>query len=317
MSTSDDDHPINTSPGAQQEGSPETGPPPLERTRFGGTQRRPGRRMEDDTPVSRSDLSKGPEELLEHRSSRTNWIVLVVSSFIILAFSIWAIAMPDGARVAMKATVDWIALNLGWYYVVTVTLVIGFVLWVALSKEGSVRLGPDTTRPQYKLSAWVAMLFAAGVGIDMLFYSVTGPVVQYLTPPSGDGRTAAALQDAVVWTMFHYGVAGWSMYALLGMAMGYFAYRWGMPLSIRAALYPLLGRRVRGPLGDGISIVALVGTVFGVATSMGIGVVLLNVGFSLIFGLQQGLALQIALVLVAVVLTIAATTSGVDKGIRW
>jgi choline/glycine/proline betaine transport protein len=116
--------------------------------------------------------------------------------------------------------------------------------------------------------------------------------------------------------MFHYGVAGWAMYALLGMAMGYFAYRWGMPLSIRAALYPLLGKRVRGPLGDGISIIALVGTVFGVATSMGIGVVLLNVGFSLLFGLEQGLALQIALVIVAVVLTIAATTSGVDRGIR-
>ena len=135
----------------------------------------------------------------------------------------------------------------------------------------------------------------------MLFYSVTGPVVQYLSPPAGEGGSAEAIQDAVVWTMFHYGIAGWSMYALLGMAMGYFAYRWGMPLSIRAALYPLLGKRVRGPLGDGISIIALVGTVFGVATSMGIGVVLLSVGFSLIFGLEQGLALQIALVIGAVV----------------
>jgi len=104
---------------------------------------------------------------------------------------------------------------------------------------------------------------------------------------------------------------------LLGMAMGYFAYRWGMPLSIRAALYPLLGKRVRGPLGDGISAIALVGTVFGVATSMGIGVVLLNVGFSLLFGLDEGLALQIALVIGAVILTVAATTSGVDRGIRW
>ena len=125
------------------------------------------------------------------------------------------------------------------------------------------------------------------------------------------------MRDAVVWTMFHYGIAGWAIYALLGMAMGYFAYRWGMPLSIRAALYPLLGKRVRGPLGDGINIIALVGTVFGVATSMGIGVVLLSVGFALLFGLQQGLALQIALVVVAVVLTIIATTSGVDRGIRW
>jgi choline/glycine/proline betaine transport protein len=216
----------------------------------------------------------------------------------------------------MLQVVTWISANLGWFYVLTVTLVILFVLWVALSKEGGVRLGPDHSRPEYKLFTWVAMLFAAGVGIDMLFYSVTGPISHYLTPPDADAGSAAALQDSVVWTMFHYGVAGWSMYSLLGMAMGYFAYRWGMPLSIRAALYPLLGKRVRGTAGDVIDIFALVGTVFGVATSMGIGVVLLNVGFSWLFGLPQGLGLQIALVLVAVVMTIAACTSGVDKGIR-
>ena len=261
-------------------------------------------------------MSKGPQEVVDAPTAHINLSVLVVSSIIILAFSIWAIIIPDHARITMKGVVHWIALNLGWYYVLTMTLVIGFVLWVAFSKEGDVRLGPDHSRPQYKLVTWVAMLFAAGVGIDMLFYSVTGPVVQYLHPPAGVGGTPEAMQDAVVWTMFHYGIAGWSMYALLGMAMGYFAYRWNMPLSIRAALYPLLGKRVRGKLGDGISMIALVGTVFGVATSMGIGVVLLDVGFSLIFGLEQGLALQIALVIGAVVLTIAATTSGVDRGIR-
>lgn len=292
-------------------------PPPLERSRFGGTGRRHEAHIDDDAPVSRSDLSKGPAELVADRQAHVNWRVVTISSLVILVFSLWAIVMPDNARLTMKTVVDWIATNLGWYYVLTVTIVIGFVLWVAFSKEGGVRLGPDHSRPQYKLVTWVAMLFAAGVGIDMLFYSVTGPVVQYLNPPSGEGGTALARQDAVVWTMFHYGVAGWSMYALLGMAMGYFAYRWGMPLSIRAALYPLFGKRVRGSLGDGVSIIALVGTVFGVATSMGIGVVLLSVGFSLIFGLEHGLALQIALVAVAVALTIAATTSGVDRGIRW
>ncbi|HJE78066.1 MAG TPA: BCCT family transporter, partial [Brevibacterium epidermidis] len=261
-------------------------------------------------------MSKGPEELSDERGSRVNWRVFIVASLIILAFSVWAMMMPDTAQSTMKSAVDWIAENLGWFYVVTVTVVIGFVLWVAFSKEGSVRLGPDHSRPQYNLFTWVAMLFAAGVGIDMLFYSVTGPITQYLHPVNASPESAAAAQDAVVWTMFHYGIAGWSMYSLLGMAMGYFAYRWGMPLSIRAVLYPLLGKRVRGATGDVIDIFALVGTVFGVATSMGIGVVLLNVGFATLFGLETGLALQIALVIVAVVMTVAACTSGVDKGIR-
>ena len=267
-------------------------------------------------PISSQELSKGPTELAESRGPRVNWRVFVVSATIVLAFSVWAMTMPDQAADTMLTAVTWISTNVGWVYVLTITLVILFVLWVALSKEGSVRLGPDHSRPQYNLFTWVAMLFAAGVGIDMLFYSVTGPITHFIVPPSVDPRSAEAAQDAVVWTMFHYGIAGWSMYALLGMAMGYFAYRWGMPLSIRAALYPLFGKRVRGVTGDVIDIFALVGTVFGVATSMGIGVVLLNVGFSMLFGLPEGLALQIALVLVAVLMTVAACTSGVDRGIR-
>ncbi len=283
-------------------------------------------------PLKKEDLFQGPEDLTRDerrvrvteapaipaaaKGPRVNWTVFLTSSGIILAFSLWTILAPTAAADTMLGAVQWIATNLGWFYVLTVTLVILFVLWVAFSPEGRVRLGPDHSRPEYKLFTWVAMLFAAGVGIDMLFYSVTGPISHFLTPPDAEPGSAAALQDSVVWTMFHYGVAGWAMYSLLGMAMGYFAYRWGMPLSIRAALYPLLGKRVRGTAGNVIDIFALVGTVFGVATSMGIGVVLLNVGFSWLFGLPQGLGLQIALVLVAVVMTIAACTSGVDKGIR-
>nr|WP_051389171.1 choline BCCT transporter BetT [Arthrobacter sp. 35W] len=268
------------------------------------------------TTIDKAPVTQ-PPNLTKDSGPKVNWRVFISAAVIVIAFSIWAMVMPANAETTMTTVTGWIAQNLGWFYVLTVTVVIGFVLWVALSKVGSVRMGPDHSRPQYKLFTWVAQLFACGVGIDMLFYSVTGPITQYMHPPAGEGQTAAAAQDAVVWTMFHYGVAGWAMYALLGMAMGYFAYRWGMPLSIRAALYPLLGKRVKGGVGDAIDIVTLVGTVFGVATAMGIGVVLLDIGFSIIFGLEQGLALQIALVIVAVVLTIAACTSGVDKGIRW
>lgn len=271
---------------------------------------------ENRAPISSSELSKAPAELAEESGPRVRWRVFIISAAIVLAFSIWAMLAPTQAENTMHSVVTWIAINLGWYYVLTITIVILFVLWVAFSKEGGVRLGPDHSRPQYNLFTWVAMLFAAGVGIDMLFYSVTGPITQYITPPAATPESAAAAQDAVVWTMFHYGIAGWSLYALLGMAMGYFAYRWGMPLSIRAVLYPLLGKRVRGATGDVIDIFALVGTVFGVATSMGIGVVLLNVGFSWLFGFEEGLALQIALVLVAVIMTVAACVSGIDKGIR-
>uniref|UniRef100_UPI003FA5773C BCCT family transporter n=1 Tax=Dietzia sp. TaxID=1871616 RepID=UPI003FA5773C len=304
--------------------------PPIERTRFGGTDRDAApknKRRESDSrpPVSsndlvaaRTELDSGPSSQGSQRAStaRVNWPVFAISSAVILAFSIWAMVVPDNASHTMETIVAWGSANLGWIFVVTTTAVILFVLYVAFSKEGGVRLGPDQSRPQYKLFTWVAMLFAAGVGIDMLFYSVTGPISQYYKPPMEIPESPAAARDAVIWTMFHYGIAGWSMYALLGMAMGYFAYRWGMPLSIRAALYPLVGKRIKGAAGDTIDIFALVGTVMGVATSMGIGVVLLAIGFATLFGLQTGLALQIGLVVVAVVVTIAATSSGVDKGVR-
>nr|WP_239547391.1 choline BCCT transporter BetT [Kocuria palustris] len=291
----------------------------MDRQRLGGTdrdQQRETKREQKRAPVSSAELSAGYTALTQDRGPRVNWVVFLIAAAAILAFSVFAMAAPDGTRETMHGIVLWIAENLGWYYVLTVTLVIGFVLWVACSKEGSVRLGPDHSRPEYKFFTWLAMLFAAGVGIDMLFYSVTGPITQFIHPIDGDPRSLEAAEESVVWTMFHYGVAGWSMYSLIGMALGYFAYRWGMPLSIRAALYPLLGKRVRGATGDVIDIFALVGTVFGVATSMGIGVVLLSVGFSTLFGIPDGLGLQIALIIVAVVLTIAACTSGVDKGIR-
>ncbi len=289
----------------------------IERSLFGAAERRTvPQTQQNRPPISSRELGRAPAELAEDRTPRVRWRVFIISAAMILTFSVWAMVVPVQAEDTMHSVVLWIATNLGWYYVLTITVVLLFVLWVALSKEGGVRLGPDHSRPEYNLFTWVAMLFAAGVGIDMLFYSVTGPITQYIAPPSGTPESAAAAQDAVIWTMFHYGVAGWAIYALLGMAMGYFAYRWGMPLSIRAVLYPLLGKRVRGATGDAIDIFALVGTVFGVATSMGIGVVLLNVGIAWIFGLQEGLALQIALVAIAVIMTIASCTSGVDKGIR-
>src|SRR5699024_488423 len=163
--------------------------PVVERERFGGSD--PATRVSRDTdpdrraPIDSTELRRGPDELSDNRGPRVNWRVFIVASPIILAFSVWAMLTPVSAQSTLTPTV-------GWFYVVTVTVVIGFVLWVALSKEGGVRLGPDHSRPQYNLFTWVAMLFAAGVGIDMLFYSVTGPITQYLHPVNAAPESAAA-----------------------------------------------------------------------------------------------------------------------------
>ena len=249
-------------------------------------------------------------------SPRINWPVFLISAAGVLAVTLYAGIGKDSAAEQLATVTGWIATNLGWFYILTSTIVVGFVLWVAFSKAGTIRLGPDHSRPQFRLFSWAAMLFAAGIGVDLMFFSVAEPVTQYLAPPELTPESQAAAEQAVVWALFHYGVTGWAMYALMGMAFGYYAYRLNMPLAIRSALSPIFGKRIHGPIGDTVDIAAVLGTVFGITASLGIGVVQLNYGLSLMFGIEQSLAAQIALVAIAVVVATISAVSGVDRGIK-
>ena len=245
-----------------------------------------------------------------------NWPVFIISGVGILAIALWAIFAPDNAADTLAGIVAWVSKNFGWFYIVTATVAVLFMLYVAISRTGQIKLGPDHAKPQFGLFSWASMLFAAGIGIDLLFFSVAEPVAQFYGPPTGDAETIEAARQAVVFTLFHYGVTGWALYALMGMAFGYFAYRLNMPLTIRSALYPIIGKRIHGPAGEAVEIAAMLGTVFGVATSLGIGVVQLNYGLRVLFVVDESTSWQIALIVVAVSVAIASAVSGVDKGIR-
>lgn len=249
-------------------------------------------------------------------SSNVNWPVLTISGALIVAVAIWAGLAPEAASSVLTEAVAWIASHLGWFYILLATVVLIFVIVVGSSKWGHIRLGPDHSRPQFSLYSWTAMLFAAGIGVDLLFFGVAEPIQQYYNPPDGDPETIKAAHDAIVFTMFHYGITGWAMYALMGMCLGYFAYRKGLPLTVRSALYPLIGRRIYGPAGHAVDISAIIGTVFGVATSLGIGVVQLNYGLTVIFGIPQGRSAQLGLIALAVGVATISAVSGVDKGIK-
>ncbi|MFE7813034.1 MULTISPECIES: choline BCCT transporter BetT [unclassified Streptomyces] len=243
-------------------------------------------------------------------------VVFFGSAVLILAVSIWAIITPSGAESAIGVAVDKISSWFGWYYFLAATLYLAFVVFIGVSKYGTVKLGPKHYKPDYGLFAWAAMLFAAGIGIDLMFFSVAGPVSHYLAPPEGDPETVEAARQAVVWTLFHYGITGWAMYALMGMALGYFAFRYRLPLAIRSALYPIIGRRIHGRIGDAVDLAAILGTVFGISVSLGIGVVQLNYGLKVLFDVPEGLPAQIGLIAVAVVMATVSAVAGVDKGIR-
>lgn len=243
-------------------------------------------------------------------------VVFFGAATLVLAISLWAIITPGGAEDTIGVVVGKISSWFGWYYFVAATLYLVFVVFIAVSKYGTVKLGPKHSKPDYGLFTWGSMLFAAGIGIDLMFFSVSGPVSHYLAPPQGDPETLEAARQAVVWTLFHYGITGWAMYALMGMALGYFSFRYKLPLAIRSALYPIIGRRIHGRIGDTVDLAAIIGTVFGIGVTLGIGVVQLNYGLKVLFGVPEGLSAQIALIVVAVGMATASAASGVDKGIR-
>ncbi|UGY91889.1 choline BCCT transporter BetT [Streptomyces gobiensis] len=248
--------------------------------------------------------------------SRLKPLVFIGSSVLILALSVWAIITPVGAENTIGIVVGWISEGFGWYYFLAATLYLVFVVFVGVSRYGTIKLGPQHSRPDYGLFAWGTMLFAAGIGIDLMFFSVAGPVSHYLAPPEGTPETIEAARQGVVWTLFHYGISGWAMYALMGMALGYFSFRYRLPLAIRSALYPIIGRRIHGRIGDTVDLAAIVGTVMGISVSLGIGVVQLNFGLNFLFNVPEGIAAQIGLILVAVFIATVSAVAGVDRGIR-
>ncbi|KAJ9430363.1 MULTISPECIES: choline transporter [Enterobacterales] len=247
---------------------------------------------------------------------RINPVVFYTSAGLILTFSLVTIFYSELAASWLLTAVNWVTSTFGWYYMLAATLYIVFVIYMACSRYGAIKLGPEQSKPEFSLLSWSAMLFAAGIGIDLMFFSVAEPVTQYMQPPEGAGQTMEAARQAMVWTLFHYGVTGWSMYALMGIALGYFSYRYNLPLTIRSALYPIFGKRINGPIGHTVDIAAVIGTIFGIATTLGIGVVQLNYGLNVLFDVPEGFTAQAALIVLSVIIATISVTSGVDKGIR-
>ncbi len=234
----------------------------------------------------------------------------------ILLFLIYAITFTDHATAFFNAGLDWIGNTFGWYYMLAVVAYLLFVVLIGFSRFGKIRLGPDHSRPEFSLLSWSAMLFAAGLGGAILFFVVSEPLTHYLNPPLGEGSTAEAQRQAIVQTFLHWGISGWGLYVLMGMALAYFSYRHRLPLAIRSTLYPLLGKRIYGPIGDAVDIAAVLATVFGIATALGIGVMQMNYGLTYLFGIPEGLPAQIGLILLVVTLATLSVVSGVKRGIR-
>ncbi|MFZ7793010.1 choline transporter [Acinetobacter lwoffii] len=252
----------------------------------------------------------------EQMQDGLNKVVFYFSATLILLFSIITILFNEQANQVIINILNWVSRTFSWYYLLAATLYLVFIVFIACSRYGEIKLGPKHSKPEFSLLSWSAMLFSAGIGIDLMFFSVAEPLSHYMNPPVGEGETFEAARQSMVWTLFHYGLTGWSMYALIGVALGYFSYRYNLPLTIRSALYPIFGKKINGPIGHTVDTAAVLGTIFGIATTCGIGVVQLNYGLHVLFDLPENIWIQTALIAVAVIITIISVTAGVNKGIR-
>ncbi len=238
------------------------------------------------------------------------------SIFIIISITLTLI-YGESAEKYFNATQDFVANNAGWFFVLCVNIFLVFVVYLAFSKFGNIRIGGKDAKPEFKTLSWFAMLFSAGMGIGLLFWSIAEPITHFMKPPLGAGATPEAAQQAMNFTFLHWGLHAWGIYALVGLSLAYFTYSHGLPLTIRSVFYPLMGDKIYGKRGDIIDIFAVLATLFGLATSLGLGVQQVAAGLKHVFGLDSGIVTQVILI---AAITAVATTSvvlGVDKGVKF
>ena len=242
--------------------------------------------------------------------------VFFPAAALVFAGVAYAVLAGDSAEAAFTGLRNAITETTGWLYSVGVGFFLIALIVVAFSDWGRIKLGPDDSEPEYGFAPWFAMLFSAGMGIGLMFFGVAEPLTHYLTPPDGDPETLESARQAIVLTFFHWGVHAWGIYVVVGLSLAYFTYRHGLPLTIRSALYPLIGDRIYGPIGHAVDTIAVLGTLFGVATSLGFGVTQINAGLNTLFDVPIAPVVQLMLIAGITALATISVVAGLDAGIK-
>jgi choline/carnitine/betaine transport len=247
-------------------------------------------------------------------------VVFGVTAVIALAFVVWGFVGTASLSTTSSSALDWVMTNTGWLFVLTASLFVVFVLWLAVSRYGRIPLGHDNEKPEFRTVSWIAMMFSAGMGIGLMFFGVAEPLYHFASPPPGTAapESTEAMQTAMATSLFHWTLHPWAIYAVVGVAIAYGTFRRGRSQLISSAFAPLLGKRSEGPLGRFIDILAIFATLFGSAASLGLGA--LQIGGGLEFaGWMDGATtpLLVGIIAVLTVCFIASAVSGVAKGIQW
>ncbi|MCR4811463.1 MAG: BCCT family transporter [Bacteroidales bacterium] len=241
--------------------------------------------------------------------------ITIPSVALLLLLSVVCAIFPRQSEAFLSAVQEGIYTNLSWVYILLVSFFLIFLLILAFSKVGKIKLGADNSTPQYGFFSWVAMLFAAGMGIGLMYYGVAEPMSHYVNPALPD--TANPAKEAQLATFFHWGLHAWAIFAVTGLILAYFSFRYKLPLLVRSGFYPILKERINGPIGNLIDIFTLISTFFGVATSLGLGVMQLNAGLVHLGILNESNTFfQCIIVVVVTSIAILSAVAGVNKGVK-
>nr|AJE63410.1 DddT [Pseudovibrio sp. P12] len=248
-----------------------------------------------------------------------NPVMAVGSTVLVVAFVLFTVMVPETASSIYNSAKGFIANNLSWYYIGLVSFFLFLAFAMTMSRYGNIRLGKDDEKPEYSFFSWFSMLFGAGIGIGILFWSIAEPIYHFQSNPfiaEGQESSVEAAQIAMRISIFHWGLHGWALFALSGLGLAYFHYRKGLPLSVRSGLYPIFGDKIYGPIGHAADLLAVFGTVFGIATSLGLGAQQMNTGLNYLFGIEVSIMNNIIIIVIVSVLATMSVLSGVNKGIK-
>ncbi|MGO2263872.1 BCCT family transporter [Halomonas sp.] len=249
---------------------------------------------------------------------RTDPTIFFTSAGIMVLFLVALLIAPDAIGSAFGAGREWVVTNLGWFFILGVTSWVAFLLWVAISRYGAIRLGGNDAKPAYSNISWFTMLFAGGIGTVLMFWGVAEPISHFSTPPRPgvEPFSVEAADDAMSFSIYHLGLHTWAIFAMPGLAFAYFIYRYNLPMRFSSVFYPLLGERIYGPVGKTLDIFAILGTLFGVAVSIGLGTQQINAGLTELFGVPDAVFTKVVIIAVLTAVAVGSIVAGLDSGVK-
>lgn len=242
----------------------------------------------------------------------------LIALIVMVVFVVLGVAVPEAFGTATGNIFNYMVSSWGWSFILGASIFLFLIVFLLLSPVGEIKLGEDDEKPAYSNEVWFAMLFSCGMGIGLLFWGVSEPIWHYMWPPMGEPYTAEAVHMAMRYAFFHWGFHPWAVYAVVAGSLAYFSYRKGLPMLLSSCLEPILGRKgIEGPWGILVNIIGVFATLFGLATSLGLGAMQLGAGLESLFGIPSTPAIWVTIVVVVTAAAVISTSTGIDRGIKW